>query len=77
MFPPKPRERALGAGTDQFAGGKIERLRNALAALPEVRPEVVERGRALAADPSWPPPEVMRRVSEIIVRSPDLSEDLS
>ena len=77
VFPPKPRGRAAGIGSDQFTAEKIELLRNALASQPEIRPEVVERGRALAADPSWPPHEVLRRVSEIIIRAPDLTEDVS
>ncbi|TVR49564.1 MAG: hypothetical protein EA425_11975 [Puniceicoccaceae bacterium] len=34
---------------------------------PEIRPEMVERGRALAADPSWPPAGVIQQVAALIV----------
>ena len=50
-------------------------LRGALAAQPEVRPDVVARARALAADPNYPSPEIMQRVARQILRAPDLSED--
>ncbi len=74
---PKPTGPAAGPGHDQLSLEKIELLREALARQPAVRPEVVERGRTLAADPSWPPQDVLRKVSEIILRAPDLTEDLS
>jgi len=72
---PKSTGPAAGPGADQLSLDKIELLRQALAAQPEIRPDVVERARALAADPSWPPHEVLRKVSEIILRAPDLTED--
>jgi hypothetical protein len=74
---PKTTGKAAGPGPDQLSLEKIELLREALAKVPEIRPEVVERGRALAADPSWPPQEVLRKVSELILSAPDLSEDAS
>jgi hypothetical protein len=37
----------------------------------------VERGRALAADPAYPSPEIIKRISEQIVRSPDPADELS
>jgi hypothetical protein len=52
-------------------------LRGALERQPAIRPEVVERGRALAADSKYPSPEVIKRVAEQIVGAPDLSEDES
>lgn len=64
-------------GADQLSTDKTELVRAALARQPEVRPEVVERGRALAADPAYPSADIMRRVSETILRSPDLSVDPS
>ena len=63
--------------TDQFSAENSAALRVALTRHPEVRPEVVERGRALAADPSYPSPEILRRVGEAIINSPDFSEDAS
>ncbi len=76
-IPLKTTSPAAGPGHDQLSLEKIELLREALARQPAIRPEVVERGRALAADPSWPPHDVLRKVSEIILRAPDLTEDLS
>jgi hypothetical protein len=69
--------RTAGPGADQLSLDKVQLLRAALSAQPEIRPEVVARGRALAADPSWPPPAVMQRVSEMILKAPDLTEDIS
>lgn len=63
-----------GPGADRFAPEHSEALKTGLARHPEIRPEVVERARALAADPSYPSTEVLRRVGEIILRSPDPSE---
>jgi hypothetical protein len=76
-IPAKAQSRPPLPVADQVSLDKLGVLRAALAAQPEVRPEVVERGRELAADKSWPPASVLRRVSEIILRAPDLSEDLS
>lgn len=50
-------------------------LQAALARQPAIRPEVVERARALAADPGYPSPAIMQRIAAQIVGSPDLSED--
>jgi hypothetical protein len=68
--PPAPR-------TDQISTEGAAFLRSELARQPEIRPEVVERARALAADSNYPPVEVIRNVAEQILNSPDLSEDQS
>jgi hypothetical protein len=62
---------ARGPEADRFAAEHSAALRAALARHPEVRPEVVERARALAADPAYPPADVLRRVGEILLGSPD------
>lgn len=69
---PRPR-----LANDQISIGTAAKLGEELAKQPEIRPDVVARARALAADPSYPSPEVMRRVGEMILGSPDLSEDES
>ncbi|MDP1579776.1 MAG: hypothetical protein Q8M02_05825 [Candidatus Didemnitutus sp.] len=66
-----------GPGSDQFSASHSAALRAALAAQPEIRPEVVARGKALAADPSYPPLDVLRHVATAVINSPDHSEDLS
>ena len=50
-------------------------LRSELIRQPEIRPDVVARARALAADPNYPPMETLRAVALQILRAPDLSED--
>jgi hypothetical protein len=52
-------------------------LRSSLVRHSEIRPEVVARARALAADPAYPSVAIMRRVAQQIVAAPDLSEDES
>lgn len=48
-------------------------LRQSLADLPEVRPEVVEKGRRLVVDPNYPPRAIIEDIARLIVRSRDLS----
>ena len=65
----------IRTGSDQFSARNSATLRAALAAQPEIRPEVVARGRELAADPTYPSTAVLRQVADKILRSPDLSEE--
>jgi hypothetical protein len=65
---------AGGPGADRFAPEHTVALRAALQDQPEIRPEVVARARALAADPAYPSPAILRQVGEAILRSPDLTE---
>lgn len=60
---------------DQISTESAAFLRAELERQPEIRPEVVERARALANDPGYPPAEALRHVAEQILGSPDLSED--
>jgi hypothetical protein len=64
-----------GPGADNFSASNSAALREALARQPEIRPEVVERARQLAADPSYPSADIIRQVSQKILNSPDLSND--
>jgi len=59
-------------GADQLATTFSSRVREALASIPEVRLEVVERGRQLLADPNYPSFEI---TAEIARRISPLSED--
>jgi hypothetical protein len=65
------------AKNDSLSTNGIDQLRAALKSSPEIRPEVVERGKALAADPSYPSLAIIRHVSAKIVNSPDLTSDPS
>lgn len=59
--------------TEALSTGGLERLRAALAASPEIRPDVVALGNKLAADPKYPPLEIIENVARQIVESEDLS----
>ncbi len=48
-------------------------LREALAALPEARPEAVEKGRQLAVDLNYPSRAIIENLSRLFVNSQDLS----
>jgi hypothetical protein len=65
------------AKNDRLSTAGSDQLRAALKAQPEVRPEVVQRGRALAADPAYPSADIIKHISAKIVNSPDLAEALS
>lgn len=69
--------RPTGARLDQISTENAVFLRSELDRQPAIRPEVVARARALAADPDYPPIEAVRKVAEQILAAPDLSEDQS
>lgn len=62
---------------DQISTESAAFLRGALERQPAIRPEVVERARALVADASYPSTAVLQRVAEQIIGAPDLSDDAS
>lgn len=67
----------LQPGRDSLSTDKAQQLQEALARQPEIRPDVVARGQALAADPSYPSASIIRNVAAQIVNAPDLTEDES
>ncbi len=69
--------RVSGNASDRIHIDMPVALRASLQQVPEIRPEVVERARALAADPAYPSAEVIGKISAAIVNSPDLSEEPS
>ncbi len=75
--PGQPVVRPAAPRTDSMSTANAAALRSALVAQPEIRPEVVERARALAADPGYPSAAIIQKVSEQILKAPDLSEDAS
>lgn len=72
-----PAAKPVSAAPDQIHIDKAALLRAGLQQVPEIRPEVVERARALAADPAYPADDIIRQISAAIVNSPDLSEERS
>jgi hypothetical protein len=60
---------------DRVAAESVAFLRVELLRQPEIRPEVVERARALAADPNYPSPSINQALARLILDAPDQSED--
>jgi hypothetical protein len=50
-------------------------LEQALARLPDVRPEAVARGEQLVSSSSYPPPEIIRRISSLLALNMSKSND--
>lgn len=69
--------RPLASRPDQLSTEGAAFLRSELDRQPEIRPEVVERARALAADPNYPSKDTLRQIGAMILASPDLSADES
>jgi hypothetical protein len=69
--------RGLANKPDQLSTEHATYLREALARQPEIRPEVVERGRSLASDPNYPTVETLKQIGAMILNAPDLSTDAS
>ena len=67
--------KAPRASADQIHIDKAAALRASLQTVPEIRPDVLARAQALAADPAYPSDDIIHAVSALIVNSPDLSED--
>lgn len=68
----QPGNSPVDNGADQLATSLSSRVRETLALIPEVRPEVVERGRQLLADPNYPSFEIATEIARQIA---PLSED--
>ena len=62
--PPAPEQDS--AAQDQAAIRRVAAMLSMLENKPEVRPEVLARGRALAADPLYPPPEIIHKLAGLI-----------
>lgn len=62
---------------DSLSTESASYLQSALDLQPEIRPDVVARASALAADPDYPSMAIMKNVAGQILAAPDLSEDLS
>jgi len=76
-LPNQPIVRSDAPRPDTLATASADTLRRALTEQPEIRPEVVERARALAADPTYPSQSILQKVAAQILAAPDRSEDQS
>lgn len=53
-------------GSDTLSAEMTDKVRASLAAMPDIRPEMVERGRQLLANPNWPTPEIINSIAGMI-----------
>jgi len=61
-------------GGDRLSSANTDALREALNNTPEVRPDVVKRGRELAVDLNYPPREIIAQLAKLMLASNDLSD---
>jgi len=59
---------------DRLSSANTDALRAALNNTPEIRPDVVKRGRELAADSNYPPREIIAQLTKLMLDSKDLTE---
>lgn len=76
-LPSQPAQRQTTQRPDQLSTDNAAFLRAELERQPEIRPDVVDRARALATDANYPSAEILKKVGAIILNTPDLSEDQS
>jgi hypothetical protein len=63
---PAPRQDAAAAATDGTSFQVTAALQEKLKNLPPVRPEEVERAKALVSDSKYPPGYVMERIAALL-----------
>lgn len=59
------------AAADVFKPEQNEKLLSALQAEPDVRPEVLERARALVTDPTYPSNDILAKVADNLLGGTD------
>ncbi len=52
--------------SDKLSAEMTDKVRASLAAMPDIRPEMVERGRQLLANPNYPSPEIINSIAGMI-----------
>ena len=62
----KPVVRPERVETEAARFDKADALERALERTPDVRSEVVERGKQLVADPAYPPRETLQRIAALL-----------
>jgi hypothetical protein len=60
--------------TDRLSAASKESLQAALQQQPEIRPDVVSSGQKLAVNANYPPMEIIRQLSKMLIAMNDLSE---
>ena len=69
-----PAVKSNSESSDRLSSANTDALREALKNTPEIRPEVVARGRALAVDLSYPPREIIAELTKMVLAANDLTE---
>ena len=64
--PSSPQPREVQAPTDGVAFGDTESLNLALSEVPESRNDKVESAKKLIADATYPPPETIRKIADLL-----------
>lgn len=62
-----PKAPEARAEHESASAAREARLRDILAQEPTVRPDVVERGKTLAADPNYPATQLLAKLAEMFV----------
>ncbi|MGH7959759.1 MAG: hypothetical protein ACREH8_22480 [Opitutaceae bacterium] len=70
-----PSTRPSQTRSDRISAEGVAFLRAELLRQPEIRPEVLERARALVADPDYPGASINRSLAQLMLEAPDHSED--
>lgn len=60
-----PEQQSEEAVTDSVMTDQNQQLMGALRNQPDVRPEVVERGKSLAADPDYPSTDIVDELAKL------------
>jgi len=59
---------------ERLSSSNTQALQEALKSSPEIRPEVVERGKLLAVDGSYPPRAIIESLSKLFVQAREPAE---
>ena len=59
---------------ERLSSSNTQALREALKSSPEIRPEVVERGKRLAVDGNYPPRAIIESLSKLFVQTREPAE---
>ncbi len=71
----QPRNRLASSGNEDARFARTDALHKAYSAVPDVRAEAVARAKALVASPSYPPPETIRKIANVLAEHLTAPED--
>ena len=68
---PQPKVIIQAGSTDAVEFGGASALRDSFDKIPDVRPDVVARARALVSKPNYPPTEIIKKIATLIAYGMD------